>query len=122
VQGNHITIELALPNLVVERRIEQGETITVEVRFRWEKRVLLLLRKRWFRCTGCGKIFMERDEVCGWRRRCTQELREHVAQESSTRTVKGVAGKEGVSEALVRRAFTEMARRELDRVEPTPRP
>jgi transposase len=146
VQGNHITVELALPNLVVERQTERGETITVEVRFRceerrcprcgrvtkqvhqyhnqlkqhqslWGKRILLLLRKRRFRCAGCDKVFMESDEVCGWRRRCTKALREYVAQESLTRTVRAVAGGEGVSEALVRRAFSEMAHRKVDGVQ-----
>lgn len=150
MQGNHITVELTLPNLVVERQTEQGETVTVEVRFRseerrcprcgratkqvhqyhdqvkqhkslWGKRVLLLLRKRRFRCAGCGKVFMESDEVCGWRRRCTKVLREYVALESLTRTVKAVAGKEGVSEALVRRAFREMAHSEVDGVQTAPR-
>ncbi|MGC9530662.1 MAG: helix-turn-helix domain-containing protein [Candidatus Bipolaricaulaceae bacterium] len=64
---------------------------------------------------------MERDEVCGWRRRCTKALREYVAQESLTRTVKAVAGKEGVSEALVRRAFREMAHRKVDGIQTAPR-
>ena len=94
VQGNHITVELALPNVVVERQTAGEETITVEVRFRceerccprcgrltshvhqyhdqlkqhkslWGKRISLLLRKRRFRCAGCDKVFMESDEVCG---------------------------------------------------------
>ena len=150
MQGNHITVELALPNVVVERQTARGETITVEVRFRceerrcprcgratrqvhqyhdqlkqhkslWGKRVLLLLRKRRFRCAGCGKVFMESDEMCGWRRRCTKVLREYVALESLTRTVKAVAGGEGVSEALVRRAFREMAHRKVDGVQTAPR-
>ena len=92
--GNHITVELALPNLIVERQVEQGKTVTVEVRFRcqerrcprcgrltghvhqyhdqlkqhkslWGKRILLLLRKRRFRCVGCSQVFMESEEVCG---------------------------------------------------------
>ena len=149
MQGDHITVELALPNVVVERQTARGETITVEVRFRckerrcpqcgrrtghvhqyhdqlkqhkslWGKRVLLLLRKRRFRCAGCDKVFMESDEVCGWRRRCTNALREYVAQESLTRTVRAVAGGEGVSEALVRRAFSEMAHRKVDGVQTAP--
>ena len=148
--GNHITVELALPNLIVERQVEQGQTVTVEVRFRcqerrcprcgrltghvhqyhdqlkqhkslWGKRILLLLRKRRFRCVGCGQVFMESEEVCGWRRRCTKALREYVAQESLTRSVKAVARREGVSEALVRRAFREMAHRELDGPQTAPR-
>jgi len=144
VPGNHITVELALPNLIVERQVEQGQTVTVEVRFRcqerrcprcgrltghvhqyhdqlkqhkslWGKRILLPLRKGRFRCVGCGQVFMESEEVCGWHRRCTKALREYVAQESLTRTVKAVARREGVSEALVRRAFREMAHRALHR-------
>jgi transposase len=87
----------------------------------WGKRVLLLLRKRRFRCAGCGKVFMESDEMCGWRRRCTKVLREYVALESLTRTVKAVAGGEGVSEALVRRAFREMAHRKVDGLQTAPR-
>jgi len=44
-----------------------------------------------------------------------------VAQESLTRTVKAVARREGVSKGLVRRAFREMAHRELDGPQTAPR-
>jgi len=150
VQGNHITVDLGLPSLVVEGQRDLRHAIVVEARFRqqerhcpicrkrtgrvhqyhrqfkqhvvlWGRPVFLLLTKRRFRCGRCSKVFMEPDEVCGWRRRCTKQLREHLARESLTRTVKGVAEHEEVSEALVRRAFSRMADRELARTSPTPR-
>lgn len=73
--------------------------------------MFLRLCKRRFRCDRCNKVFMERDEVCGWRRRCTKRLRDHLAQESLTRTVKAVAEREGLSEGLVRRSFPSAALR-----------
>jgi transposase len=150
VQDNHITIDLGLPSLVVEGQRDLRHAIIVEARFRqqerhcpvcrkrtgrvhqyhrqfkqhialWGRPVFLLVSKRRFRCGRCDKVFMEPDEVCGWRRRCTRRLREHLARESLTRTVKGVAEQEEVGEALVRTAFTEMADRELARTSPTPR-
>jgi len=144
VQDNHITISLGLTNLVVEGQRDLGPVIIVEARFaarerrcpRCRKRtgrvhqyhpqlkqdltlggrpVFLRLRKRRFRCDRCNKVFMERDEVCGWRRRCTKRLRDHLAQESLTRTVKAVAEREDLSEGLVRRSFAEAAARTLAR-------
>jgi transposase len=52
---------------------------------------------------------MEPDEVCGWRRRSTQAFRRVLAAGCRAATVKAVAEGAGVSEALVRRAFSEMA-------------
>ena len=70
---------------------------------------MLEIRKRRFRCQACGRVFMEDDEVCGWRRRSTRVFRRALAEACRVSTVKDVATSVGVSEALVRRAFTEMA-------------
>lgn len=136
--GDSITIELNMPELCVEAQREEGATIILTVRYRcasrccprcgrstervhqyhrqlkdhapmWGRRVLLEVRKRRFRCEGCGCVFMEKDEVCGWRRRSTCAFRQLLAGECQRATVKAVAKSAQVSEALVRRSFAEVA-------------
>lgn len=150
MQHNHITVALGLPSLIVEGQYNVGRAIIIAVRFRqqerrcpvcrqrtgrvhqyhhqikqhialWGRLVFLQLCKRRFRCGRCAKVFMEPDEVCGWRRRCTKGLRDHLARESLTRTVKGVAELEQVGEGLVRAAFSEMARGRLTGTASTPK-
>ena len=57
---------------------------------------------------------MEDDEVCGWRRRSTRVFRRALAEACQVSTVKDVATSVRVSEALVRRAFAEMAPRMME--------
>ena len=76
--------------------------------------VVLVLVKRRFRCPFCGKVFTEPDEVCGWRRRLTQRLREEIYQAARGSTVKQVAKSKGLSQDTVRRALAEGARGELE--------
>lgn len=138
VQGDSITIRLNMPELCVEEQREEGEAIILTVRYRcvsrrcprcgrstsrvhqyhrqiknhvpvWRHTVLLEMRKRRFRCEACGCVFMESDEVCGWRRRSTSAFRKLLAEECQRATVKAVASRAQVSEALVRRSFGEMA-------------
>ena len=139
---NHITIDLGLPSVELLDQSTQGNTLVLRVMARAKRRrcprcgqrteqihqyhrqykqdcslgrqrVMLELVKRRFRCSRCGKVFTEPDEACGWRRRSTRRFRAHLAQEARWQTVKRVAGKEGVSEALVRRAFRAEAQARL---------
>jgi transposase len=150
VQENCITIELGLPGLVVEGQHTEGEAIVVAVRFGrtactcprcgkmtrkvhqyhrqikqhqsiWGRVVLLALRKRRFRCGQCGIVFTEPDDLCGARRRSTRAWREMLAKESLDTTVKAVANRAEVSEALVRRAFSEWVSKLPVDTSPTPK-
>ena len=137
-----ITIRLGLPELRVLRMAEGDQEIVVEVAYRacsapcpacgqetrrvhstrrqWkrdrrlrDKAVFLLLSKRRFRCGACGKVFSEPDPLCGLRRRNTQRFRLHVGQEALHQTIRHLAQREEVAEALVRRCVTEVAARLL---------
>jgi len=150
VHDDCITIALGLPEVRVVREEETGTEITVEVRYRrewascprcgrrtakvhstrpqrkrdrrlWDKPMFLMLRKRRFRCLGCGKVFTEPDPVFGVRRRSSQRFRSYLGQEAIHQTVRHVARKEGVGEGLVRRCFTEEVQRLL-RVPKKPSP
>ena len=137
MQKDCITIALDVPALQVEAQRSEHGALLIQVRYRamsrpcprcgqltshvhqyhrqlkchipvWGQRVLLELRKRRFRCPGCRKVFMEPDEVCGWRRRSTRAFRRAMAEACRIATVKAVAARAGVSEALVQRALNEM--------------
>ena len=142
MQDDCITIALGLREVRVLREEETAEEITVEVMYRAQsapcprcrqrspkvhstrlqrkrdrrvrdKPVFLLLHKRRFRCVACKKVFSEPDALFGARRRSSQRFREHLGQEAIHQTVRHVARKEGVGEALVRRCVTEEAQRLL---------
>ena len=53
--------------------------------------VVLMLRKRRFRCWTCRRTFTERDTACGWRRRTTARLREQIGQQALGRPLSHVA-------------------------------
>lgn len=143
MQDNCITIDLRLPEMEVVRERETETEIVVEVRYRatgawcprcgqrtpkvhaiqlqhkrdmrlWEKPVSLVLHKRRFRCMGCQKVFTEPDPVFGIRRRTSQRFRHFLGKEALEQPVSHVARREGVGDGLVRRCFTEAARRLLD--------
>jgi transposase len=94
VRDDCITIALGLPEVRVLREKETQQEIRVEVEYRTssalcpccgqktpkvhsislqhkrdrrlrDKPLFLALRKRRFRCPGCGKVFTEPDPVCG---------------------------------------------------------
>lgn len=150
MQDNHIIVELGLPALVVEGQRMEGRSHVVTVRYGcqcrkcpgcgketslvhqyhrqlkqhkalWGQPVLLEIRRRRFRCKACGRVFMEPDEVCGWRRRSTRALRAELAQGCLTETVKAVARKAEVSESTVRRAFGEWRMAAPESSQPTPK-
>lgn len=73
------------------------------------KKVLLVLMKRRFRCLYCGKVFTEPDEVFGPRRRCSQSFRDFLREQANGHSTKSVAREVGVSESLVRRSVREVA-------------
>jgi len=87
-----------------------------------DKVVFLMLIKRRFRCTFCGKVFTEPDEVFGLRRRSSYRFREYLGQEALHQTVRRTAQKEKVGEGLVRRCVAEEVGRivEAEGVEETP--
>lgn len=136
------TIALGLPEVRVLWEKETQQEIRVEVEYRtssalcpccgqktpkvhsmslqhkrdrglWDKPVFLALRKRRFRCPGCGKVFTEPDPVCGARRRSTQRFREYLGEEAIRQPVCQVAQRQGVGEGLVRHCLTEVASRVL---------
>ncbi|MCX5977354.1 MAG: ISL3 family transposase [Coprothermobacterota bacterium] len=79
----------------------------------WDRPLILVLRKRRFRCFPCHKVFSEADPVFGFRRRSTVRLRQHVARRAAFQPVAQVARQEGVSPSLVRRSFAETYRPRL---------
>jgi len=142
VQDDCITIALGLPEVRVVGEEETEAEISVEVSYRtesapcprcgqrtpkvhstrlqrkrdrrlWDKPVFLVLHKRRFRCLACRKVFTEPDSLFGARRRSSQRFREHLGREALHQTVRHVAHKEGVGEALVRRCVTEEAKQLL---------
>jgi len=72
-----------------------------------DKVVFLTLMKRRFRCSFCGKVFIEPDEVFGSRRRSSYRFREYLGREALHQTVRRTAQKEKVGEGLVRRCVAE---------------
>lgn len=135
---NDIRISLRLPQLRVLEQRQRDGLIEVDVMFRRPYAVcpgcgyhtrnvhqcrrqkkldipvpgqtlILVLHRRRFRCPQCGKVFTEPDEVCGWRRRTTQRLRQQLYEEVRHQTVKQVADDYGVGERFVRECFAEYA-------------
>ena len=77
--------------------------------------LILVLHKRRFRCPECGKVFTEPDEVCGWRRRTTERLRQQLYEEARHQTVKRVACVYGVGERFVRECFARYATEDIEK-------
>jgi transposase len=91
--------------------------------------VVLVLRKRRFRCLGCQRPFTEPDTACGWRRRTTARLREQLGEQACTRPVAHVAAEHGVGPRLVRECLEQVVEqqlredgRTLDETAPLPTP
>lgn len=106
----------AMTGRVHSRRVQMKRDLRL-----WHKPVYLVLRKRRFRCSGCGKVFSEPDPVCGMRRRTSERFRSYLGREALDQTVRQVARKEGVGETLVRGCVIEEARRLLQaQVRPRP--
>ena len=142
MRDDSITVLLGLPELRVRGEEETEQWIGVQVEYRaqevqcpwcgemtgsvhsrrtqmkrdmrlWQKPVYLELRKRRFRCRGCGRVFSEPDPVCGMRKRTSGRFRSHLGREALEQPVRQVAMREGVGETLVRSCVTEEARRLL---------
>ena len=138
MQDDCIEVALGLPELKILGQIELEDHFEVIVRYRRDqvacpncggmmvkkhdskfqrkkdrrlrdKKVILTLEKRRFRCLSCGKVFTEPDEVFDTRRRSSKRLRKYLGERAMYQTVSRVAKEEGVSESLVRRSFTEEA-------------
>lgn len=69
----------------------------------------LILWKRRFRCEGCQKRFTEPDSVCGWKRRTTVRLREHLGRQAWSRPVAHVAASFGVGPRFVQQCLEQVA-------------
>ena len=75
--------------------------------------VILILRKRRFRCFACQRVFTEADSACGWRRRTTARLRETLGEQAQSRPVAQVAAAYQVSPRLVRACLVEVVEQQL---------
>ena len=75
--------------------------------------VILILRKRRFRCFSCQRVFTEVDSACGWRRRTTARLREALGEAACTQTVAQVATAHQVGARLVRACVETVVERRL---------
>lgn len=76
-------------------------------------RVILILRKRRFRCFTCQRVFTEADSACGWRRRTSARLRETLGEQAQNRPVAHVAAAYQVGPRLVRACLVEVVERQL---------
>lgn len=150
MQDDCIEVALGLPELKILGQIELDGHFEVTVRYRRDrvacvscdgvmvkkhdstfqrkrdrslrdKKVILVLEKRRFKCLCCGKVFTEPDEVFGSRRRSSQRLRRYLGRRAIRQAVSQVAKEEAVSESLVRHSFTEEAKRLLGVDEQKPR-
>ena len=80
------------------------------------KRVSLLIDRQRYRCTGCGKTFVETLPEIDPVRLITQRLRAYVEQESLKRSFVSVADDVGIHEKTVRRIFRDYLRRQAQEV------
>jgi transposase len=92
-------------------------------------RVVLVLRKRRFRCRTCRRSFTEADRACGWRRRTTARLREQIGQQALGRPLSQVAAEYGAGPRFVQDCWTAAVAaqcaeegRTLDETAPLPTP
>ena len=75
--------------------------------------VILILRKRRFRCFSCQQVFTEADSACGWRRRTTARLRETLGEQAQSRPVAQVAAAYHVGPRLVRACLAAVVEQQL---------
>jgi len=73
-----------------------------------ERRVILVLRRRRFRCLPCRRAFSEPEPLCGHRRRLTHRLQERLGRACRHQAVERIAAVYGVSPTTVRRSLTEL--------------
>lgn len=135
---NDIRISLRLPQLRVLQQRQRDGLIEVDVMYRrpyavcpgcgyhtrnvhdtrkqkkldipvHRQTLILVLHRRRFRCPECGKVFTEPDEICGWRRRTTERLRQELYEQVRHQTVKQVARDYGVGQRFVRECFAKYA-------------
>jgi transposase len=94
-----------------------------------ERAVVLVLRKRRFRCLTCRRPFTEPDTACGWRRRTTARLREQIGQQALGQPLSQVAAAYGVGPRFVQACWAAAVSaqcaeegRPLDETAPLPTP
>jgi transposase-like protein len=76
------------------------------------KRISLIVDRQRYRCTGCGKTFMEALPEIDEARSITRRLRSYVEQESLKRSFVSIADEVGIHEKTVRRIFREYLTRQ----------
>jgi transposase len=93
------------------------------------RQVSLLLVKRRFWCLTCQHAFTEADTICGWRRRTTARLRDHLGRSARSRPIAHVAAELQVGPRLVQTCLEMVAQtqlskqgRSLDECAPLPTP
>ena len=82
--------------------------------FLGDYQVKLLLWKRRFRCESCQKRFTEPDSTCGWKRRTTVRLREHLGRQAWSQPVAHVAARYGVGPRFVQHCLQHVAIRAIE--------
>jgi transposase len=73
----------------------------------------LILLKRRFRCDTCDTVFTEPDTVCGWRRRTTKRLRQHIGKQALTQPLSEVGSSLQVGSRFVQTCFQSVLQEEL---------
>lgn len=77
------------------------------------RQVSLQLVKRRFWCLTCHRAFTEADTICGWRRRTTARLRDHIGRCARSRPITHVAAELKVGPRLVQTCLETVAQAEL---------
>jgi transposase len=75
--------------------------------------VELILLKRRFRCEACHRVFTEADTACGWRKRTTARLREHIGQQAFRHPLSEVGSTLLVGSRFVQTCFQMVLEKEL---------
>jgi transposase len=73
----------------------------------------LILVKRRFRCSSCGRSFTEIDSVCGKYKRTTKRFREDIATQACQQTLAQVAEKTDVGPRFVQECFEALVEEKL---------
>jgi len=77
------------------------------------RQVSVLLVKRRFWCLTCQRAFTEPARICGWRRRTTERLRDHIGRCARSRPITHVAAELKVGPRLVQTGLETVAQAEL---------
>jgi transposase len=76
--------------------------------------VEIILLKRRFRCEACHNLFTELDTVCGWRKRTTTRLRQHIGEQALREPLSEVGRTLQVGSRFVQTCFQTVLEEELN--------